>query len=446
MQTDQKPRGCTDEERGGRLARPLLPRGQRPAGYGAVCGWVRHLQTSFRDLCGTLQTAFVDTTDVAFIRSEVNGRNSRCIVLLAFFCTDVIGAILWAGWCEAWWGNPGPTVAKTMGQGRGVDFADHNDVCSSFGINHFLLLSVALPTDGAALFLAGMNPWSFWSDALLLPVWLIRLCVFDVFLWNISPQALVSDALWFAVVAVMCRVHSIALAIVVVSQVLSLFVLFRWHGELRFDTFEHVRYGIYSAAVLVITATTYALDEQTRLQSFMKLMSLQDRNTILAETLLRWKVLPERSPRHSIEQEELMSTAGLQLQRQLSLLSDRFPGMLPTCLPLSAWQAAGEEDVSTNSLASGSQSCPLAGQQTAAMHPRSSLRRAGGAGGASCNSGRKELDISFQRRGNGRSSNQGVRSSLPPQANVGQACVPITRPRAGFGHTAQPQDMLDVME
>jgi len=268
-----------------------------------------------------------------------------------------------------------------------------------------------------------------------------------VLLWNVSPQALVSDALWFAVVAVMCRVHSIALAIVVVSQVLSLVVVFRWHGELRFDSFEHVRYGIYSAAVLVITATAYALDEQTRLQSFMKLMSLQDRNAILAETLLRWKVLPESSPRHSIDQEQLMSTAGPGLQWQLSTLSDRFAGLLPSCLPLNAWQAAGQEDVSTNSLASVSESCQLAGQQTAAMHPRSSLPKdGGGAGGNSCDSGRKEDDMSFQRCANGRSSNQGVRFSLPQQVNVGQASVPTMRPRLGFGQTAEPQDMLDIME
>jgi len=422
MQPDQQPHGCTKEEHGGGLARPLLPHGQRLAAYGTVYGWLRHMQTSLRDLCGTLQRAFVDTTDVAFIRSEVNGRNSRRIVLLAFFCTDVIGALLWATWCEDWWGN------------SGVGVADHNDACSSFGINHFLLLVMIVPTEGVVLFLAGMNPWSFWSDGLLLPVWLIRLCVFDVLLWNVSPQALVGDALWFAVVAVMCRVHSIALAILVVSQVLSLVVVLRWHGDLQFDSFEHVRYGIYSAAVLVITATTYALDEQTRLQSFVKLMSLQDRNAILAEMLLRWKVLPGSSPRHSIDQEALMSIEGPPPQRQLSPLSDGLPGLLPTCLPLSAWQAAGQEDVTTNSPASGSESFPLPGQQMAAMHPRSSLRKAGD----DCN------DVSFQRRGNRRSSN--VRFSLPPQTNVGKSSVPTTRPCASFGQTAQPQDMLDVME
>jgi len=291
-----------------------------------------------------------------------------------------------------------------------------------------------------------MNPWSFWSDGLLLPVWLIRLCIFDVLLWDVSPQALVGDALWFAVVAVMCRVHSIALAILVVSQVLSLVVVFRWHGDLRFDSFEHVRYGIYSAAVLVITATAYALDEQTRLQSFMKLMSLQDRNAILAEMLLRWKVLPGNSPRHSMDQEAPTSTSGPQPQRQLSPLRDGLPGLLPTCLPLAAWQAAGPEDVSTNSLASGSESCRLPGQQMAAVHPRPSLRQAGGAEGDACNSCRNEVDISFQRRANRRNSNQGVRFSLPPQAKGGQGSVPTTRPCAGFGQPAQPQDMLDVME
>ena len=119
--------------------------------------------------------------------------------------------------------------------------------------------------EGIMLFLAGKHLWSIWSDGLLLPVWLVRLFFFDVLLWpnlpitiypyyvrfvdstfpgkspadmsipplrikimlesnplksrilvrrlavvprHVSPQNLVGDALWFSVMAVMCRVLS----------------------------------------------------------------------------------------------------------------------------------------------------------------------------------------------------------------------------------------------
>ncbi|CAE8646459.1 unnamed protein product, partial [Polarella glacialis] len=58
--------------------------------------WGQKLAALFENL----KQAFRATTDEAFIRSEVNGRRSRRIVLFAFFCADAIGATLWAWWCE----------------------------------------------------------------------------------------------------------------------------------------------------------------------------------------------------------------------------------------------------------------------------------------------------------------------------------------------------------
>uniref|UniRef100_A0A6T1E8M4 Uncharacterized protein n=1 Tax=Alexandrium monilatum TaxID=311494 RepID=A0A6T1E8M4_9DINO len=234
------------------------------------------------ELCDCCRRMFRATTDAAFIRSEVNGRGSRRIVLFAFFCTDVIGAILWASWCQRYWGE----------RARSPEDESHQ-ACSSFGINHFVLLALSMPVEGAALFLSGWTPWSFWSDGLLLPVWLIRLVLFDVLLWDVSPETLVVDALWFSIMAVMCRVHSLAFTFLVVSQVISLQLVFRWHGAWYLNDVDDVRYGIFSVIMLVIMAGTYALDEQSRLHSHSKLMSLQDQNAQLAESMLRWKVLAE---------------------------------------------------------------------------------------------------------------------------------------------------------
>ncbi|CAK0861357.1 unnamed protein product [Prorocentrum cordatum] len=139
---------------------------------------------------------------------------------------------------------------------------------------------------------AGSNPWSIWSDGLLLPVWFIRLILFDVLLWDVSPPVLVGDALWFSVMAVMCRVHSLALAALVACQVGSLFLIFGMKGLFSFDDFSTVRFGMYSVTMLVIVACAYFLDEQSRLQSFGQLTSLEDRNARLADQLLRWKFIP----------------------------------------------------------------------------------------------------------------------------------------------------------
>merc|ERR1719237_1495500 len=49
--------------------------------------------------------------------------------------------------------------------------------------------------------------------------------------------------------------------------------------------------------MLGIVAGAYVLDEQSRLQSFSQMTSLQDKNAILAERLLRWKVLPREQDR-----------------------------------------------------------------------------------------------------------------------------------------------------
>lgn len=267
----------------GLLDAPLLD--QRPD---RLARWLRTLYGAALDIIEVIHQWFQGTTDTAFIRSEVNGRQSRRIVLFAFFCTDLIGATLWASWCEAGGvaGAPSPMSFET-------EQGEQARACSSFGINHFLLLGVFVPAEGCMLFLAGKTPWSFWSDALLIPVWLVRLGLFDVLLWNVPPQTLVADALWFSVMAVMCRVHSLALLILVMSQVSSLFLVLILGGALAPDTFDRVRYGIYSVAMMVIIAGAYLLDEQSRLQSFGQLMSLQEKNAVLAERLLRWKVLPE---------------------------------------------------------------------------------------------------------------------------------------------------------
>jgi len=235
-------------------------------------------QQVFNNLMSRLYGPFLATTDAAFIRSEINGRRSRRIVLFAFFCADAVGGGLWAFWCE----NGVPTKDP-----------EHAQACRSFGVNHYLLWGIGIPLEGLVLFLAGRDPWSFWSDAWLLPVWLVRLVLLDVLLWNVPPQILVGDALWFSVIAVMCRVHSSVLWILVAFEVASLMLALGEGGFVDNFAFDHVRYGMYSVAMLIIMAGAYFLDEQTRLQSFGQVMSLQDQNAALAEMMLRWKVLPD---------------------------------------------------------------------------------------------------------------------------------------------------------
>lgn len=229
--------------------------------------------------------SFLATTDEAFIRSEINGRRSRRIVLSAFFCADAVGGALWAFWCE-----DGIRHSATPLE----DSQHYAQACRSFGINHYLLWGAGIPLEGWVLWMAGRDPWSFWSDAWLLPVWLVRLGLLDVLLWNVPPQILVGDALWFSAIAVMCRVHSVVLCILVGFEVCSLMIVLAYQGGfMDFFAFDHVRYGMYSVAMLIIMAGAYFLDEQTRLQSYEQVMSLQDQNAALAEMMLRWKVLPE---------------------------------------------------------------------------------------------------------------------------------------------------------
>lgn len=409
------------------LASRLLPPGRAVQQRCRRAACWRRLRDAALAVCEEPRRAFMDTTDAAFIRSEVNGRRSRRIVLFAFFCTDVIGATLWATWCEGWWGAQGGAEEAAL-RPREAAGGWSQDACSSFGINHFLLLALSVPTEGAMLFLAGRNPWSFWSDGLLLPVWLIRLGLFDVLLWNVPPQALMGDALWFSVMAVMCRVHSLALAILVLSQVSSLLVVFLLHGApLNLDSFEEMRYGIYSVAMLVMMAGAYALDEQSRLQSFSTLMSLEDRNAALAERLLRWKVLPESS--HGATG-EAGDGAGTDLAEDSRAAEDR-----------------AAEDRATSSVAS---SLPLGSGSTAGFPT--------GAGW------QQQLDLGFGARsrqqqpsaqyagpdtaGGGRSGARSVRFCLPKAADRAEEgqLVPTTRPLTGFGQAAQPRGVLDVME
>ena len=117
-----------------------------------------------------------------------------------------------------------------------------------------------------------------------------RLGLLDVLLWNVPPQILVGDALWFSVIAVMCRVHSLVLWILVSFEVASL-MLALGGGFVDIFAFDHVRYGMYSVVMLIIMAGAYFLDEQTRLQSYGQVMSLQDQNAALAEMMLRWKAM-----------------------------------------------------------------------------------------------------------------------------------------------------------
>eukprot|EP00929_Paragymnodinium_shiwhaense_P092394 TRINITY_DN52285_c0_g1_i1.p1 TRINITY_DN52285_c0_g1~~TRINITY_DN52285_c0_g1_i1.p1 ORF type:complete len:498 (+),score=108.84 TRINITY_DN52285_c0_g1_i1:69-1562(+) len=265
------------------LETPLLP---VPPRCGALrSGWRFELQE--------LQQSLAGTAEATFLHSDINGRQSRRIVLLGFWVSDVLGAVLWALWCEAYIGTPETEYPRT------AESACWSPL-QSFGVNRFVWCAACLPLEGAILFTAGKNPFAIWSDVLLLPVWLLRLLMFDVVLWHVDPPTLLGDALWFCVMAVMCRVHSLALAILVVLQI----VCIAWVLELRRAqnqvSFLDVRFGVYSFVILSIMAVAYFLDEQSRLQSVGELMTLQDRNARLADRLLRWKVLPE-SPQLGIK-------------------------------------------------------------------------------------------------------------------------------------------------
>eukprot|EP00438_Fugacium_kawagutii_P029449 Skav212641 [mRNA] locus=scaffold681:35295:55347:+ [translate_table: standard] len=83
---------------------PLSTNGCSVSRWHQVCSVVR-----------TLYRSFLATTDVAFIRSEINGRRSRRIVLFAFFCADAVGGGLWAFWCEN--GVPSSPAAPQAGLG-----------------------------------------------------------------------------------------------------------------------------------------------------------------------------------------------------------------------------------------------------------------------------------------------------------------------------------------
>mmetsp|Transcript_64958 Transcript_64958/g.120931 ORF Transcript_64958/g.120931 Transcript_64958/m.120931 type:complete len:494 (+) Transcript_64958:39-1520(+) len=269
-------------------AEPLLPNEpstSSPIAGGAitrVLTLVERFTVKVQAARAELRHWFDQTTDAAFIRSEINGRQSRRVVLVAFFLTDVIGANLWASWCTS---DGGDHFSRP-------GFGDLN-ACNTFGVNQYIVLVLSLPIEGAALFMAGWRTWSFWSDGFLLPVWLIRLSILDVALWNSDPATLVGDALWFSVLAVMCRVHSLALLILVATQVTSLYVVLAIHGYTGRMTFELVRYGHYNSVMLLGVAGAYITDELSRVRCFSHLMALQDNSSDLAETMIRWKVLTE---------------------------------------------------------------------------------------------------------------------------------------------------------
>mmetsp|Transcript_8649 Transcript_8649/g.15821 ORF Transcript_8649/g.15821 Transcript_8649/m.15821 type:complete len:200 (-) Transcript_8649:166-765(-) len=54
---------------------------------------------------------------------------------------------------------------------------------------------------------------------------------------------------------------------------------------------EEARIGHYSLAALLLIGLAYFLDEQRRLRAHSSLLMLQDKNSALAEGLIRWKVL-----------------------------------------------------------------------------------------------------------------------------------------------------------
>eukprot|EP00438_Fugacium_kawagutii_P029451 Skav212643 [mRNA] locus=scaffold681:60750:62035:+ [translate_table: standard] len=105
----------------------------------------------------------------------------------------------------------------------------------------------------------------------------------------------------------MCRVHSLVLWILVAFEVASLMLALGEGGSFTVQaTWRLVGPGspgspgspgrsdmgcTVPVAMLIIMAGAYFLDEQTRLQSFGQVMSLQDQNAALAEMMLRWKAL-----------------------------------------------------------------------------------------------------------------------------------------------------------
>mmetsp|Transcript_16556 Transcript_16556/g.42710 ORF Transcript_16556/g.42710 Transcript_16556/m.42710 type:complete len:458 (+) Transcript_16556:62-1435(+) len=426
---------AVDEEvsSGGLLAAPLLQRHTPVKSFRASCSWVR---AALGGTCSFTRRAFFATTDAAFIRSEVNGRQSRRVVLFAFFCTDAIGAFLWACWCENYW---------DLGVSSGTVVSAQTRACGSFGVNHFVVLFVGMPIEGIVLFSAGRNPWSFWSDGLLLPVWLIRLGLFDVLLWNVSPQMLMGDALWFSVMAVMCRVHSLALLILVGSQIASLCVVLCWHQEAKNNVhgFDFVHYGIYSVTMLIIMAGAYILDEQSRLQSFEQFMSLQDQNAVLAESLLRWKVIPSEPPGQA-------EVATRNLGDSSSGPFTKIPVSVGFPLQSTGWQHTVLEDLDDFSAPSRSSSGPCAPQYpdmnnalplpspstyhaSSIWEPR--LCREGGVG---------TTPVS-----------RGVRFFLPQTTRDGRPLAPTHRPKAAQKRSptvttsssiATPLDLMEVIE
>ncbi|CAE7652975.1 unnamed protein product [Symbiodinium necroappetens] len=87
---------------------------------------------------------------------------------------------------------------------------------------------------------------------------------------------------------VMCRVHSVVLCILVGFEVCSLMIVLAYQGGfMDFFAFDHVRYGMYSVAMLIIMAGAYFLDEQTRLQSYEQALR-SFRNSLSSEIAASW--------------------------------------------------------------------------------------------------------------------------------------------------------------
>lgn len=229
-----------------------------------------------RQFHGEVHRWFVTSTDAAFIRSEVNGRQSRRIVLVAFICTEAVGAVLWAQYCSEQHGT--------------------TDLCASLGMQSWQLVALLFPVEFALLFLDGWKPWAWWSDCLLIAVFVGRLIFLDVILWTVPLETLIGDMLWFVVLAVMCRVHSLALATLVLVQIVTVYITLCRFVDTDDPAFEFTRYGEYSCAILVIVSCAYIADEQSRIRSFGQLMSLHEQNSALSEMMLRCKVLMDSPP------------------------------------------------------------------------------------------------------------------------------------------------------
>eukprot|EP00933_Yihiella_yeosuensis_P083759 TRINITY_DN9801_c0_g3_i1.p1 TRINITY_DN9801_c0_g3~~TRINITY_DN9801_c0_g3_i1.p1 ORF type:complete len:424 (+),score=78.94 TRINITY_DN9801_c0_g3_i1:118-1389(+) len=410
------------------LFEPLL---KASPGKATVLVSIRQRLTALIDY---LYTAFCATTDEAFIRSEVNGRRSRRIVLFAFFVADAIGATLWAIWCQ-----------KVQGQ-------DQSEIqaCKSIGMNRYVLLALGVPAEGAMLFMAGRNPWSFWSDAWLIPVWLVRIPL-DVLLWHAPAQTVVGDALWFSVMAVMCRVHSLALWILVLSQIASLLLVLQLQGVQDFD---YVRYGIYSVLMLTIMAGAYFLDEQSRLQSFGHLMSLQDENASLADAMLRWKVIPERSSLSEMEsdaaddQEAQKARSSILKKHRKESSPSLFAAAAEFLLPPLRLPNAMAEDASSLPIAGGRapirQESDQSWNQSCFQSPGSSASPSYSAGSAAAPRMPSAPPQNLVRPPIWTRTGQRVRFDLPQPA--GRGLVQTQQPQAGTGGEHRPIDLFDVME